>query len=270
MNKLFLLAATCCCVLVVRGQSSRTATSLVYSTLNTYSSQFNDAFSFRSNAAALAGTKRFSAGVFSERRFLLQELTSYSFAAALPISSGSFGLRGDVFGNARLRETALALGYGRKLGEKLDVGVAFDYLSLNASGYGAASVLTFDAGFIIHLTEAFQTGFHTYNPVGLTVGKTGERLPALYAVGLGYDVSPQLFFGAEAVKTEDAPLNVNAGLQYVFANKLMARGGISSATMACYLGFGVQLKSMRLDATASFHPYLGVTPGLLLIYTPGQ
>lgn len=257
-------------MLSVRGQASRTNTGLVYSALNTFSSQFNDAFSFRSNAAALGGTKQFSAGVFSERRFLLQELTSYSFAAALSTSSGSFGLKGDMFGNTQLRETALGLGYGRKLGEKLAIGVAFDYLSLTASGYGAASVLTFDAGLILHLTESLQAGFQTYNPVGLTLGKTEERLPAVYSAGLGFDVSPQLFIGAEAVKTEDAPLTVNAGLQYVFANKLLARGGINSSTTSCYLGFGVKMKSLRLDATASFHPYLGVTPGLLLLYTPAK
>ena len=257
-------------MLAARGQNSRTAASLVYSSVNTYSSHFNDAFSFRNNAAALAGTKTFSAGVFSERRFLLQELTSYTFAATLPTSSGSFGLRGSMFGSALFRETVLGFGYGRKLGEKLSVGLAFDYLSMNASGYGATSMLTFDAGGMIRFTENFQAGFHTYIPARLKMGKTEETLPAVYAAGMGYDVSPQLFLGTEVVKSEDEPVTVNAGLQYLFADKLLARGGISSATAAYYLGFGVQLKNIRIDATASFHSYLGVTPGLLLLYTPGK
>lgn len=270
MKKFLLIAATCCCALVVCGQAARTNSSLVYSSLNTYSLQFNDAFSFRNNAAALAGTKSFSAGVYSERRFLIQELASYSFAAALPTSSGSFGLRGDVFGHSLLRETSIGFGYGRKLGEKLNVGLTFDYTSLHANGYGATSMLTFDAGCIIKFTENFQAGLHTYNPVGLTLGKTDEKLPPVYSAGMGYDVSPQLFLGAEVVKSEDEPMTVNAGIQYLFADKLLARGGIRSATAAFYLGFGVQLKSLRVDATASVHPYLGVTPGLLLLYSPGK
>ena len=250
-------------------QTVRTPVSAIYPSLHTYSSQFRDAFSFRTNSAALAGVKQFSAGIYSERRFMLQELSSYSFAAALPTSSGNFGLRGDYFGGQLYNETTLGLGYGKKMGSKVDIGVQFHYFSMNAAGYGAASAITFDVGAVFHLTEAVQAGLHTYNPVGMKVGKTGEeKLPAIYAAGIGYDVSPQFFVGAEAQKTEDQPLTVNAGFHYAFADKLIARGGISSATSVYYLGFGVQLKSFRLDATSSFHPYLGVTPGLLLMYSP--
>ena len=84
---------------------------------------------------------------------------------------------------------------------------------------------------------------------------------------MGYDVSKQLFIGAEVQKTENQPLSLNAGLQYLFADKLFARGGISSAASISYIGFGVLIKNIRVDVTASFHPYLGVTPGLLLHYS---
>ena len=243
--------------------------SVFYPSINAYSSQFKDAFSFQSNSASLAGLQHFSAGVFSERRFLLEELSSYSFALALPTASGNFGLKGDFFGGPLYKEATLGFAYGRKLGEKAAVGLGFDYVSLNASGYGSASALTFDAGAIFRLTEHLQTGIHAYNPVRTNMGKSGEeRLPALYSVGLGYDVSSQFFIGTEVVKTEDQPLSLNAGFHYAFAEKLVARGGVSSAASVYYIGFGVQVKSFRVDATASFHPYLGTTPGLLFIYAP--
>ena len=147
--------------------------------------------------------------------------------------------------------------------------MGFDLVSLNASGYGSASALTFDAGVIFQLTDHLQTGIHAYNPVGMKMGKAGEeKLPAVYSAGLGYDVSPQLYIGTEVVKTEDQSLSINAGFHYAFAEKLLARGGVSSATSVYYIGFGVQVKNFRVDATASFHPYLGTTPGLLFIYAP--
>lgn len=68
---------------------------MLYPALNTYSTQQKDAFSFRCNSAALAGTETFSVGLYSERRFLLNELATYSFAAAVPTASGRFGLSGD-------------------------------------------------------------------------------------------------------------------------------------------------------------------------------
>ena len=253
----------------ITAQVTRTPVAVLYPSLHAYSSQFRDAFPFRSNSAALAGIDRFSAGVYSERRFLLEELSSYAFAAAMPTSSGNFGIKGDYFGGQLYKETALGFAYGRNLGPKASVGIGFDYVSVNAPGYGSASALTFDAGAIFHLTDQLQAGIQAYNPVGMKMGKTGEeKLPALYSAGLGYDVSPQLYIGAEAVKEEDHPLSVNAGMHYSFAEKLIARAGISSATSVYYIGFGVQVKNFRVDVAASFHPYLGTTPGLLFIYAP--
>ncbi|MDB5205108.1 MAG: hypothetical protein JWR72_183 [Flavisolibacter sp.] len=265
MKKSLLLTTLCFHLFCSYGQITRTPVSAVYTLLHTYSSRFKDAFSFSGNAASLAGVKNFSAGIYSERRFMLQELSSYSFAVALPVSAGSFGLRGDYSGGNLYNETDLALAYARKLGTKVDVGVQFHYFSMKAASYGTASAVTFDVGAIFHLTEQVQTGVHVYNPLGMQIGKE-EKLPAVYTAGIGYDASSQLFVGAEVQKVEDQPLTVNAGLQYVFADKLIARGGISSATSVYYIGFGVKLKSFQLDITASFHPYLGVTPGLLLIY----
>ena len=248
-------------------QSVRQPVAVIYPSLLTYSMKEKDAFSFRANTASLAGIASFSAGVFSERRFLMEELSSYSLAMAVPTSSGNFGLTSDVFGSSLLREMTLGISYARQLGNKLDVGLRFNYVGLTTAGYGSASTVTFDGGVLVQLADKVQVGAHVSNPVRMKLGKEGEeRLPAIFSVGLGYDASEQLFLGTEIQKTEDQPVSVNAGLQYTFAERLIARAGISSATSVYYFGFGVRLKNLRVDATASFHPYMGVTPGLLLIY----
>jgi hypothetical protein len=267
VKKSLLLATLYIHSLCSYGQIVRAPIGTVYTSLRTYSSQFKDAFSFRANAASLAGIKEFSAGIYSERRFMLQELSSYSFAAALPTTTGCFGMRGDYTGGSLYNETAVGLSFAKRLGNKVDVGTQFHYFSAAASSYGTASAITFDAGAIFHLTEQIQTGVHVYNPVRMKLVRE-EKIPSVYAAGIGYDASPQLFIGAEAQKTEDQPLSINAGLQYVFGDKLIACGGISSATSVYYIGFGVKLKSLRVDVTASFHSYFGITPGLLLVYSP--
>ena len=201
VKRIFLFTLISGCAAFAHTQSVRVPVSVIYPSIHTYSTQFNDAFSFRSNTAALAGTKNFSAGVFSERRFMLKELTNYSFAVSLPTATGNFGLRGDYYGGPACNETTFNLGYGRKVGNRVDVGVQFHYFTMTASGYGAASAVTFDAGAIFHLTEAVQAGLHVYNPVGAQIGKSGaEKLPAMYSIGIGYDVSTQFFAGAEVQK----------------------------------------------------------------------
>lgn len=237
--------------------------------LAAYSNRFADVFSAVSNQAALAAVKKFSAGVSGERRFLLKSLNVSSVALALPTGSGNFGWRADYAGDQAQNETALGFAYARNAGSKIALGVQFNYTGLKASGYGSASALTFDLSVLCHLGTQWNAGFHVYNPVGNGFGKEGtEQLPFVYAAGLGYDISPQVFLGVEAEKMEGWPPGINAVIQYRPADQLFARLGLRSATAVFAFGFGVQLNRVRLEALASLHPYLGTTPGLSILYAP--
>lgn len=250
----------------VRSQTFLSPVSIIYTRTSTYSSLLNDAFSFTANQAALARSKNFSAGFYGERRFLLAELSSYQLAVALPTRSGNFGLHGRYIGNSAFNESTLGLAYARTLGQ-VDVGVQFNYYQVRIAGYGNAAAVNFEVGGIFHVTDQFQTGVHIYNPTRSGIGKSGEeQLPLIYCFGLGYDASEKFFIGTEIQKEEDQPVNVNIGLQYSFDKKLFARAGISTATSSFYLGLGFVLNGFRIDVTASLHPSLGVTPGMLLIY----
>lgn len=208
--------------------------------------------------------------MYGERRFMLADLTSYQLAFALPTSSGNFGLQANYFGTASYNQSKIGLAYARTLG-KIDVGAQFNYHQLKIAEYGNASAINFEAGAILHVSEQLQTGVHIYNPTRVSIGKNGEeKLPFIYSLGLGYDASEKFFIGSEIEKAEDQPVNVNAGLQYSFDEKLFARAGISSATSLFYLGAGFLWNGFRIDVTASVHPSLGITPGLLLIYNGAE
>lgn len=226
-----------------------------------------DVFSFSSNTAALAQVKNITAGVYGERRFMLGDLGLYQLNVAVPTSAGSFGLNAIRFGGSVYNETALGLAYARKLGEKIDVGVQFNYYNFKVSTYGNASSINAEAGLIFHATDQLNLGAHIYNPTATSIGKNDEeKLPAIYSLGFGWDASKKFFIGVEISKEEDQPVNLNGGMQYGFDEKLFARAGFSSASSQFYFGAGVLLKDFRIDVTATFHPQLGITPGLMLIY----
>lgn len=257
--------------LVALAQSIRTPGSFAYTRITAYSNSFTDAFSFSGNSGALAGTQNVAAGIYSERRFGLKDLSGHAAAFVLPTASGSFGLRGDYLGGTFYNESSLGLAYGRALGSKMALGVQFNYFALTAAGYGSGSAVNADIGMLIRLTPQLNAGVQACNLVGTSWNKTGiGQLPAIYRAGLGYEASPQVFVSAEAEKTENEPLCINAVMQYVIAQRVVARAGIRSATAVYYLGFGVQRKGFRFDVIASMHPYLGLTPGLSLLYAAGQ
>lgn len=248
-------------------QTARRPVAALYTSLGAYSTHHVDVFSFTNNQASLAEIKNASAGVYGEKRFLLDELSLYQLAIAIPTQSGNFGIKTGYYGFSEYNESQLGLAYARKLGEKVDVGVQFNYNGIRVSSYGNSSAINFEIGTVLHLTEKLFAGVHAYNPVGGKFGKNAEeKLASVYTVGLGYEASEKFFVSAEIEKEENQPVNVNAGMQYKFLPQLTVRAGIATNTSNVYGGAGLYLKSFRLDVVASYHPQLGVTPGLMLLY----
>lgn len=249
-------------------QALRRPIAAAYTCLGAYSINHVDVFSFSANQASLAQLKNTSVGVYGERRFMLNDLNHFSAAVGLPTHSGNFGLKGNYFGSGDYNETTVGLAYGMKLGQKLDIGAQFNYHGISiSSGYGNASAISFELGSVLHISERLHAGLHVSNPVGGKFGKNDEeKLSSVYAFGVGYEASSQFFVSAEIEKEEDRDINVNAGLQYKLIPQLLVRAGMLTATSQAWFGVGLKLKSFRLDMTASYHPQLGITPGLLLLF----
>lgn len=237
-----------------------------YTGLGAYSSVHTDIFSFINNQASLAGLKNFSAGVFGERRFMLNELNNYMAVAGIPTHSGNFGLKATYSGFTDYNETQLGLAYARKLGKKVDIGAQFNYNGIRIAGYGNASAISFELGSILHITDKLHAGIQVNNPVGGKFGKEQEKLPSVYSFGVGYDASEKFMLTAEVEKEENQPINVNAGFQYRFIEQLQVRAGVSSAASIVWAGVGVRLNAVRIDITSNYHPHLGITPGLMLVF----
>jgi hypothetical protein len=237
----------------------------VYTSIAVYSSQQVDAFSFAANQAALASIHHFAAGVFAERIFFLEDLTQYQAAIALTTGSGNFGFRGAFQGNPQYAEASFGLAYARTIG-KADIGVQFNYYRLGVAGYGHASSVNIEGGFIIHFTSKLNGGMHVYNPTGAHVGHNDERLPVIVGAGFGYDLSSLFYIGAGFEKEENLPVAVRVGFHYAFTKKIFLRAGISSSGALFFFGLGFTVGDFRIDATASLHPQLGTTPGLLFLY----
>lgn len=252
----------------VQAQTLRRPVTANYTGLGAYSLNHIDVFSFTANQASLAQLKNPAAGVYAERRFLLSELADYTAVAGITTNSGNFGIKANYLGNADYNETQVGLAYGRKLSSKIDVGAQINYNAIRISnGYGSASAIGFELGTILHITDKLNAGLHVNNPVGGKFGKDQqEKLSSVYRFGIGYDASAKFFISTEIEKEEDQPVNVNAGFQYKFIPQLLVRAGMSSATSAAWLGVGLTLKSFRLDITSSYHPQLGISPGVLLLF----
>lgn len=256
----------CCTGRQLFAQSLRYAVAMPYISLGAYSKQQADVFSFGNNQAALASVKSASVGIYGERRFLLNETSTYSLAAAIPTSLGNIGLQLNYAGFKNFNENKIGLAYSRSLGSKLDIGIQFNYYGYRIPAYGNASTINFEAGAIVHFSEKLNGGIHIYNPIAAKLGKNSdEKLAAAYKFGLGYDASENFYVSTEIIKEEDKPVNVTGGIQYRFKKQFFVRAGFVSETSSGFGGVGIAWNNLRLDISANYHPQLGFSPGLLLI-----
>jgi hypothetical protein len=254
-------------IFAAQAQSLRYSISMPYINLGAYSTKQLDPFSFTSNQAALAQIKDAGVGVYGERRFLLAQNSVYGLAAAIPTKKGNIGLQINYAGFANFNEQKLGLAYARSLGGKVDIGVQFNYYGYKIPAYNNASTINFEAGVLIHLSEKLNAGVHVYNPVSGKLGKASdEKLASAYKFGLGYDASDNFFVSTEIVKEENQPVNVTGGFQYHFKKQFFLRAGFRSDNSTGFAGVGFAVNSFKVDVASSFHPQLGISPGLLLVY----
>lgn len=266
LRKIFFLYFFLICINFGKAQSVRTPVSAAYIGLGAYSSNQSDVFSISSNQASLSQIKEAVAGVYGERRFLLAETNFFSAVVAVPTKHGNFAFEADYFGFKNYNESQVGIAYARSAGNKLDLGIKFNYYSFRIPGFESPSTINFEIGAIAHLTEKLNAGIHFYNPVGGQLSKTeNDKLGSIYSFGIGYEVSNNFLISAEIVKQEDLPVNINAGVQYHFAQQFFVRFGIASQNESPFAGAGIAWNQFRIDISASYHPQLGVSPGLMLL-----
>ncbi|ASZ14607.1 hypothetical protein CK934_28465 [Chitinophaga sp. MD30] len=237
-----------------------------YQTTGTYSLHFQHAFTPQQNQAALAHITTITAGIHAERRFMINAMNTYTATVAVPISTGTFGLTAQQYGFTAYKEQKIALAYGRRLGTKISIGLQLDYLSRSIPTYGAASTVTAEAGILFHINNSWHAGLHTINPAAQQIGATREPLPSIWSAGIGYEASRNCLLSAEVVKEQTQPLNARAMLEYRIVQPLAIMLGISTTPQLNTAAVDCSWESLRLRISASYHPILGITPGLTIIW----
>lgn len=225
-----------------------------------------DPFSLFNNQAAMAFVKDVSFGIYTERRFMLKELSFNAAGIIVPTKSGVFGLSANYYGFDVYNEKKLGLAYSRLFSEKISAGIQFDYLGTSIAEYGNSSTFTVEAGLLVKISEKLTTGAHVFNPVRVNTGFADEKIPTTLKVGLAYSPSDKVMLAAEAKKDIDEPAQFCGGIEYRVVDALHLRAGFETNPSIYSFGLGINVKQLKIDLATTYHPVLGVSPGLSIIY----
>jgi hypothetical protein len=228
---------------------------------------FQEVQSGWSNPAGLAQATAFSAAVFGEQRFTAGEIRQTGAVAALPVQGGALGLSLAYFGFEAYNEQRLGLAYARSLSPNLQLGAQFLAFRTRIPEYGSATNLSFELGLQARLSPVFRVAARVYNPIRQSVIE-GEDLPSLLAIGLQYQPSPKVRLLLETEKDIAFPVRVRTGLEYQLLSALQLRLGLATEPLQYSFGLGLEAApGWRIDLATQQHPYLGLSPGVGIVYT---
>lgn len=212
-----------------------------------------------SRPAVLPQVKSPLAGVQAFEQFMLKELRAYTLFAVIPSATGAFGCLLMSSGSVLYGAQRYGLAYGRSLGEKLNIGLGFDYFSERAQGYEKMQSVAVNGGLLVHLTRQVHAGFHLFYPVDVW-------LPLQYLAGLAYDASQQCRLNIELRKTGDAPPVAACSLEYSPLRQFSCMIGVATQPQLHYMGIVCRKGQISAGVTGSYHPQLGITPNLMIVW----
>lgn len=224
-----------------------------------YSRSFSQMVPQFRNTASLADLRHLSIGIFSERRFLLKEMSGYALTLGMPVSSGVLGMMLWQYGYALYREQLVGLAYALPLGNRLKAGLQLDYRRARMPGYGAGSV-SGRIGLVGRLTEHCRIGLQIFNPSG------SGGPPAVYIAGLGYEPSPQFLVEGEWRKETSMPLSSRICIAYRPVTRFWAMGGFVTQPAMQFAGIGYRVGDLRINVCGSYHLPLGITPSMMVVW----
>lgn len=235
-------------------------------TLCAYSKKQQDVFSFTGNQASLAEIKQTGIGFFSEQRFLIKNYSSHQLAFVAKGRNINFGVQFNHAGVSNFNESSIGLAVGKKLSDKIDVGVQFNLNTEKVYAGSRSTDLNAEGGIILHLTPILNVGIYLFNPAGIIKpSEKNLKNPAVFKFGVGYDVSDDFYLSAEILKEADMPATIQAGFQYQYRKKFFTRFVYVNHLQRISFSSGISHGKFRIGIHVSTHPNLGFTPGLSVL-----
>ncbi|QIA07025.1 PorV/PorQ family protein [Draconibacterium halophilum] len=228
-----------------------------------------DSWSTFHNQATLAQLNNFSAGIFYESKFGIDEFELAASSIVLPTNTGTFGLSFYQFGKGIFKAHKLGLAYAKPLSERLNASIQFDYFAERMpENADAFSFLTFEIGASYKLTEKITLGVHSFNPVknGYNYREEKTKLPSIYRLGAHYAFDQHVLVSFETQKESERDVLIKSGLEFMPLENLAFRFGISGRPVQYTAGIGYIFKNISTDIAFSYHGNLGFTPSVSIQY----
>ncbi|MFW5974923.1 MAG: hypothetical protein ACOCQ6_01820 [Bacteroidota bacterium] len=226
-------------------------------------------WALRNNQAGLASVSEPAAGLFYENRFGIRELGFQSAGFVYPFKTGTLGVTVNYSGGELYNESLVGMAYGMKILEGFSLGVQLDFMSsyTGTEEQFNNQAVTFEAGLLYELGDDVTVGFHTFNPMEVSMeNETAVILvPAVYSLGAAFHLTEGVQVSTELEKVSHYKESVKLGVEYEVADKTYLRTGVATEPGLFSFGFETSWNAWNIQLASSMHEVLGFSPAISIL-----
>jgi hypothetical protein len=227
-----------------------------------------DVYAVVNNQAALGSISSYNLAIAAERRFMISTINSFGCMATIPTKTGTFGMAINYFGNSLYNEKKIGLGFGKKLGTIVQLGLQLNFFNRSISTIGAENAYSYEIGSLINLNKSLRIGMHLFNPIVMkSVKDFQSELQPNAKLGLGWQISKKIFYAVEVQSDLLNQVSLKTGLEYNFYNKFYARVGYFTNPSSYTFGIGYYFKMLKFEMATSLHQVLGTSLQVGITYS---
>lgn len=235
--------------------------------ISTKNQNSNNPFVIFENPSTLINAKCKSFGFLGENKYLMKELSCFSFAFISPARIGFVGMGLNYFGNADYNETSLLFDYAHILNGKSALGIMFKSQINKTKNSSIQYALTGAVGINIDLNDKLSTGICIKNKFGFNKSEEvslDDKIEILSE--LKFDVTKDFLISTAIYKQYNHAPNLVISFKYHYKKRMFIDYGFTGGINQMYLGVGFAFDKLKLEVINSFHPDLGCSPALLLTH----
>ncbi len=240
--------------------------------INTYSRSMAHILSVDnavSNPSNLSFQDQTSINISYSNDYLCKELSSLQAAFLMPNKVIDYSALLTYYGYSNYNEIHCGLSVSKLLVDNFSLGVRLFYYRLDYIGNEEViNRVSADIGLSFHIVDNIDMSMLLTNPirVGYTTDLSRYFLPIYMALGLNYTPTDRLKVQAEVAKDANYPIEGKLALAYQPIDSFDIRVGVCSSPFIPTLGVGLKMNLLNIDIASSYHPELGFSPSIGLVY----
>lgn len=227
-------------------------------------------YSLSTNPAGIHSVKNTSVAVAYQQHYLGADIQSIAAYAATPIATNSYiGINAQSYGIPELTKlNRLGLVYTKLIGGVIASSIALNHHRYYIQDYVDDNNFSLDLGLQWLVNEEIRLGV-VYKNVNKSHFKEYVERSISQDLSLGayYKMSTALALSFDYTWDVLWSLSIlHGGFEYSLSDMFFVRGGVSTAPIQYSAGIGVSFGQFKLDVASSFHPHLGSSPQMALLY----